>query len=157
MAQFSLPLTRLIHENLSIVMTFAFSRRPLETMIDETFKGEWKYLNKAIFSISEERVEKACFELAMFLRILDDDQDISGYDAQLPGRDYGRLIAEGKPDKVLSLRDVPNKIIHASKLEWDFSDEMRPLLICHGRESEKWVRAEVKIIAVAALCGQLMS
>ena len=68
MSRFSLPLTRLVHENLSIVMCFAYSRKPLEKMIQAKFKGEWKYLNKALFEISAEQAEKACVELALFLR-----------------------------------------------------------------------------------------
>ena len=68
-SQFSIPLTRLIHENLSIVMSFAYSRKPLSHLMDAKFQGEWKYLNRALFEVSAERVEKACLELALFLRI----------------------------------------------------------------------------------------
>ncbi len=67
MSRFSLPLTRLVHENLSIVMCFAYSRKPLKKMIQAKFKGEWKYLNKALFEISAQQAEKACVELALFL------------------------------------------------------------------------------------------
>src|SRR5205814_3642499 len=79
MSRFSLPLTRLVHENLSIVMCMAYSRKPLEKMIQEKFKGEWKYLNNALFEISAEQAEKACVQLALFLRTLDDEDAISAY------------------------------------------------------------------------------
>jgi len=50
MSHFSLPLTRLVHENLSIVMCFAYSRKSLSKMVEgNKFMGEWKYLNKALF------------------------------------------------------------------------------------------------------------
>jgi len=52
MSRFSLPITRLIHENLSIIMCFAYSQRPLENMVNVDFRGEWKYLNKTLFDIS---------------------------------------------------------------------------------------------------------
>ena len=65
MAEFSLPLTRLIHENLSVLMNFAFARAPLEALVAK-FQGEWKYLRKALFDISESRAEKACLELALW-------------------------------------------------------------------------------------------
>ena len=157
MSKFSLPLTQLIHENLSIVMNFSFSRRPLEQLIKTKFDGEWKYLRKALFSMSEQRAEKACIELAIFMRLLDDQEDISGYLAQTSGRHFGNLLMKNKPSKRLKLRDVANKIIHASSLEWEFSTENRPILICHSQKAEKWIRAEVDIVAVAAFCGQLIS
>src|SRR5207249_11619378 len=72
MGRYSLPLTPLIHENLSALMSFAYSRKPLMELMGG-FSGEWKYLNKALFEISDERAEKACSELALFLRRRDDD------------------------------------------------------------------------------------
>jgi len=79
MSRFSLPLTSLVHENLSIIMSFAYSRKPLKNMVEAKFKGEWKYLNKALFEISAQHAEKACVELALFLRTLDDEEEISAY------------------------------------------------------------------------------
>jgi hypothetical protein len=153
---FSLPMTQLVHENLSIMMTFAFSRKPLERYM-ERFAGEWEYLRKSLFEISEQRAEKACLELALFLRLVDDEQDISGYHKQTGGPDFGRLVLKnGQIDK-LQLRDVCNKIIHASGLTWDFSHEADPVLICHSQNQEKWVRAEVDLFALAGFCGDIMS
>jgi len=154
MIKFSLPLTQLIHEKLSIIMTFVFSRQPLEELIKDNFKGYWKYLNKAIFEISEQRAEKACLELAMFLRLLDNDQKISEYIEQRNSFTFGRLIKNNKPGEVLSIRDVCNKIIHASDFIWDFPNKY---LICNSQEPDKWIRAEIEIISLAALCGELIS
>ena len=160
MSGYSLPLTRLIHENLSVVMCFAYSRKPLVELMDH-FKGEWKYLNKALFEISEQRAEKACLELALFLRILDDEEKISEYFASTASPpNCGKLVMKGGSDEVLPLREVANKVIHSSRLEWDFSDQ-QPVLVCHARPEQiekcKWVRAEVNVVALAAVCGGLMS
>lgn len=157
MSQFSIPLTRLVHENLSIIMCFAYSRKPLKKMIYTKFAGEWKYLNKALFDISEERAEKACLELALFLRMLDDEQRISEYHRQVGSPECGRLIMKDGSDKGLTFRDVVNKVIHCLRLEWSFPKEDEPQLICHSRDEEKWVRAEVDIVEFACFCGQLMS
>ena len=157
MKHFSIPITRLIHENISVIMNFVFSKGPLEQLVGKSFQGEWKYLRKALFNLSEERAEKACLELALFMRMLDDDADISGIYERSGEHDFGRLVIKDKPDKDLSLREVSNKIIHASKLEWDFSWQAEPRLICQTREPKKWIRTEVDIIAVAAACGQIMS
>jgi hypothetical protein len=155
-SSFSLPFTRLVHENLSIVMTFAFSRRPLEELVQDKFLGEWKYLRKMLFEISTERAEKAAIELAVFLRLLDDEEDISGFLAT-SGRGFGTLVDKSGKRKPLKFRDVANKIIHASGLEWDFSLENQPILVCHSRDKEKWSRAEISVVALSAMAGNIIS
>ncbi len=153
---FSLPMTHLVHENFSVIMAFAFSRKPLERYM-ERFAGEWEYLRKALFEIAEQKAEKACLELALFLRLVDDEQHISGYYKQIGGRNFGRLVLKDGQVGNLQLRDVCNKIIHAKGLSWAFSDEADPMLICHSQDQEKWVRAEVDLFALAGFCGGLMS
>jgi len=157
MSNFALPLTTLVHENLSIVMDFCFSRRPIDQLVSTKFQGEWKYLRKALFSMSEQRAEKAALELAVFMRLLDDRDDISGYLNQTSTWSFGRLIIEGKPDQTLKMRDVANKIIHAAELKWDLSNADNPILVCVSQKKDKWLRAEVEVVALAAFCGGLMS
>jgi hypothetical protein len=108
--RFSLQLTRLVHENLSIIMCFAYSRKPLSEMIESKFKGEWKYLNKALFDVSSERAEKACLELALFLRMLDDEQGISAYHTATKNiPNCGKLIMKDGTEKVITFRDVAKR------------------------------------------------
>jgi len=148
----------LVHENLSIVMCFAYSRKPLSEMLEGKFEGEWKYLNKALFDVSAERAQKACLELALFLRMLDDEEKISAYHAATDNvPNCGRLIMKDGSEKVLTFREVANKVIHSSRLQWEVLKSPDPVLICHTRDKEHWLRAEVDIVAVAAVCGQLMS
>ena len=157
MSGISLSLTRLVHENLSIVMCFAYSQKPLVDMIDSKFKGEWKYLNKALFEISAEQAEKACVELALFLRTLDDEDAISAYHrATRRVPECGNVVFRDGSTEILTFREVTNKIIHAGAIEWDLL-KADPLLICRARDREPWIRAEVDLIAFAAVCGQLMS
>jgi len=89
--------------------------------------------------------------------MLDDEEKISDYHAQTNVPDCGRLILKDNSVKGLTFREVANKVIHCSRLEWSFPEKAEPILICHTREEEKWLRAEVNIVAVAAVCGQLMS
>jgi hypothetical protein len=140
------------------MMTFAYSRQSLARLLDEKFRGEWKYLRKALFEVSEQRAVKACIELATYLRVLDDEQDLSGYQRKTKAKgDLGRVIKEGQPDEPLFLRDMTNKIVHAAALHWDFTAENSPRLICIGRNPDRWERAEIDIVALAAHCGMLMS
>jgi len=56
---------------------------------------------------------------------------------------------------------VPNKIIHAKGIDWNFSNPREPLVICHAAEAEHarfdWTRAEVFVKAFAAVCAALAS
>jgi len=100
------------------------------------FKGYWKYLEKALFEISAERAEKACLELALFLRTLDDHEETSDYykiTRRIP--DGGSMYLKDGSSQMLTFREVTNKIIHASRLEWDFTPD-EPQLICMARTSE---------------------
>jgi hypothetical protein len=157
MSRFSQPLTQLIHENLSVLVTFAFSREPLELLRSTRFRGEWKYLDKALFVVSEQRADRACVELATLIRLLDDDEDVSGYLKENANLRFGRVVKEGQLEEPLYLRDLTNKIIHAHRLEWDFSTAGDPRVVCVSRQPERWLRAEIEIVALAGFCGQLMS
>jgi hypothetical protein len=157
---YSLPLNRLVHENLSILMNFCFSWKPLQELVRTHFVGEWKYLNRALFEVSEQRALKAALELAVFMRLLDDREDITGYfnqTNQTKNWNFGRLIFENKPEQILKMRDVANKIIHASELKWDFFNSKKPILICIPQDKDKWIRAEVDIVTLAGFCGGIGS
>jgi hypothetical protein len=155
-SRFSLPLTQLIHENLSVIMTFCFSREPLERLVDTRFQGEWKYLRKGLFEVSERRAQRACLELAMFMRLLDDDEGLSEHLLQMQSTiNFGRLIMKDGSEHALGLRDVANKIIHASTVSWNLQSPDQPVLVCVG-DTEKWARAEIDVVNLASYCGQLM-
>jgi len=157
MSTFPLPLTQLVHENLSIVMTFAFSRGPLERLVEKKFEGEWKYLRKFVFEIAEERAIKGCIELAIYLRALDDEEKMSVWLRENSGRTFGQVTSSDGSTTPLALREVANKIIHAASFSWDFSTENKPFLICMPRDNQRWRQANIDIVALAAFCGQLMS
>jgi hypothetical protein len=153
----SIPLTRVIQENLSIVMTFAYSQQPLAEMFEGRFRGRWQYLHNALFGISAEHAEKAFLELALFLRILDDEQNLSGYFASTKDvPNCGKLIMKNGSEQLLPFREVANKVIHSSQLEWKLEKGADPVLICHTQDEEKWIRAEVDVVALATVCGGLM-
>ncbi len=157
MTTLSLPLSQLVRENLSLVVNFCFARGPLLRLFAEQFKGEWKYLQEALFETPELSANRAALELALFLRLLDDREDFSSYLRASGSWSLGRLIIEGKPNQDLGMRDVANKIIHASRLEWDLTNPDAPVLVCVSHEKERWLRAEVDVVRLAAFCGELMS
>lgn len=148
----------MLHENLSILMCFAYSRKPLDEMVQRMFIGEWEYLRKALVDISEQQAEKACLELALVLRILDDEWKVSDYEKQTGHpNDCGKLILKDGTEKPLPFRKVANKMIHASGLEWDFT-KPDPLLVVYSRDDKwGWLRAEVNVVSLAAVCSMFMS
>lgn len=158
----TIPYTKLSHEKLSIIITFAYSLAKLRSILDNRFKGEWKYLRKTIEDVGSENSIRAFIELASYLRLLDDQKDLSGFLARVnysPGAEqlvFGRVIKQDQPDEPLYLRDLTNKIIHAKNWKWDISNADNPKLICISKEPERWQTAEIDIEAVAGFCGGLM-
>src|SRR2546423_92738 len=95
--------TSIIHENLAVVMTYAFSIGPLIDMRVSKFAGQWKYLEKAIFTIPESRANRAAIELALMFRILDDSEAITS--SSFRGYDFGRLYLTDGQVAPLPLRE----------------------------------------------------
>jgi hypothetical protein len=153
----AMPLTLLIHENLSIIMTFAFSRESLVTLRQGKLRNASKYLDKALFTLSEARAERACLEFAVLLRTLDDMEPMDAGMKAGPPSGFGMLTLPDGSTEALNLREVCNKIIHAEQLTWDWSRHAWPVLVCASRPGQKWTRAEIHLVQVAAVCGAIMS
>jgi hypothetical protein len=149
-------LTRLIHENFSLVMAFAYSQPVLRKVMNERFRGELKYLRKSLHELAEMRANRALMEMATQLRVLDDEQDIAEYFKQLAAEPFGRVTqGDGKFAK-LYYRDMTNKIMHASRFEWDFEDPEKPSVICYPKHKDRWQQAKIALLALAALVACLM-
>jgi len=149
-------ITRLIHENFWIVTSFAFSRPVITKIVDQNFKGEWKYLNKSIHEMSEVRADRALLEMATQLRVLDDAQNLSDYFKKTGKEALGTVVQAGGTVTDLHFRDMTNKIIHAAYFEWVFIDPENPKIICRPYDPGRWVSAEIDLLAVMALVGGLM-
>jgi wyosine [tRNA(Phe)-imidazoG37] synthetase (radical SAM superfamily) len=156
MPNLTLPARQLIRENIATMLTFAFSRQPLEKLYESMFVGEWDKLKDTLFNITQHRAERACLELALLLRYMDDEEKLAEYVEKRTNFTFGRLVLPDNSETELTLRDVANKIIHAKSFEWVESQHTHyPMLVCHSREGEKWARAEVELVNLAAVCGNL--
>jgi hypothetical protein len=120
-------------------------------------KGGWPFLNKALFGYPVELITRDSLELGILLRWLDEDQNLSDYMKSIPEWFLGRVVKQGAADEPLYVRDLTNKLSHSSHFSWDRSNEMDPKLICHSPDPKRWVRAEISMIGLAYLCGQIMS
>jgi len=149
-----LPLTRFLHENMATVITFAFSHWPIRRLIDEKFKGYWEYLEDFAFGVPERNATRACLEIAVLLRLIEEPPAYRKWS-------FGVIYGIDGTTKLLSLKELTNKIIHAEELSWDLSDEKAPKLLCIApdaqKEKYKWTKAEVDIVTLAGHCGTIMS
>jgi hypothetical protein len=151
-----LPYTKLIHEKLSVILTFAFSAEPIESWLKKYFHGDFKFLYKTVNEIGSFNALSAFVELAAFLRLLDDADKLSSQNAGEIGiTDFGRIVKKDGTVDRLNLRDMTNKIIHAKTWRWDVKNLEGPKLICVPNDPEGWAAAEVDISSLAAFCGTL--
>lgn len=153
-----LAMTKLIHENCSIIMTYAFSQPVLSKLLRQMFQGEWKYFRKMLFDVSEERANRALLELAIQLRLLDDKERIAPcFDRGENSLKFGRVFAQDGSMKSMRFRDTTNKILHSSGFDWDFSNDISPKVICHPSDADRWLKAEIDVLNLGVACGELMS
>jgi len=151
------PLKATIHEDLSIVMCYCYSQGPLSEMMEQEFSGEWKFLRKTLFESSALRAERALLELALLLRMVDDEEKISEYDKTTSNvRSCGKLIMRDGSVEPLPFREVANKVIHSVEaVEWRYSPTLDHQVICKAGPGEKWVRAEIGLVDLSFVCGRL--
>jgi hypothetical protein len=154
--QLPIPITKIIQENLSVVMMFAYSQPSLREFRQAHFAGSWPYINEILFTIPEQLATRAMIELALLFRTLDDHEDID--DGSL-GDTFGDLHLKDGGVIPLSIREVANKTIHVKKMEWIFTDPKKPILktTAHDNARERWTHAEIDINTLAAGCAMLAS
>jgi hypothetical protein len=157
----ALPLARLLHDNMAIVITFVFSQAPIKRLIKERFKGRPKRLEAFSFEVPSRNATRACLEIAVLIRLLDDLFKRVNVNYQRQVNCFGVVHRTDKTDEPLTLRELTNKIIHAADLSWDLSDERAPKLICTSSDDQKdkfkWIRAEVDIVNLAFFCAEFSS
>ena len=151
-------ITRLIHENFWLVMAFALSRANIDQLLEKRFHGEWKYLRKSFYELSEVRADRALLEMGTQLRVLDDEEDISDFLKQTKHHPFGTVTQCDGSVTEMHFRDVTNKIIHAGLFEWELSDPLAPKVIClpNAKEEGRWKKAEINLFLLAGLIGSLM-
>jgi len=111
-------ITRLIHNNFWIVLSFAFGQPAVGKLIEQKFRGEWKYLHKSVYELAEMRADRALLEMATQLRVLDDAEGISDYFKQVGREPLGHVIQGDGTRTDLHFRDMTNKLMHGVKYEW---------------------------------------
>ena len=159
----SLQATRLVHEHFGTIMLFVYSRVELGKLVDGRFHGEWKYLHRALFEVPEEKATRALIELALYIRLIDDDEsrELSNYFGERVT--LGEVIGLDGSREPLYIREVANKIIHAARYEWVFpTGDIDPRVVCFPNEDQaargyKWASATINVPNLGSFCGALAS
>jgi hypothetical protein len=101
-----------MHEKLAIIVSFAYSQKPLANMRHR--KGEWKFLEKIVNDIPRQAATQAVVEFALYFRTLDGEQRVTDYwrRAEKPPT-FGMLYMKEGDKERLSAREMSNKVIHA--------------------------------------------
>ena len=148
-------ITRLIHENFWIVLSFAFAQPAVGKFITENFAGDWKYLHKSVYEYAEIRADRALLEMSTQLRVLDDAEKLNYYYKQVKRPSLGEVVQGDGTRTDLHFRDMTNKIMHCVRHEWQLGTD-DPKIILHSDQPKRWQVAEIRIVELMALVGMLM-
>jgi hypothetical protein len=148
-------ITRLIHENWVVVISFALAWPRWTVLLDEQDAvGAGKQLQKS-FELAEHRADRALLEMAIQLRALDDEEHLSNIYKKGKREPLGVVVQSDETVTDLYFRDLTNKIMHAAGFHWLLSDPNSPRVICLPHSQETWQRAEVNLLALMRLIGGL--
>jgi hypothetical protein len=155
----ALPLTRLVYDNMAIVVTFVYSQEPINRLLKEPLRDFWQHVENFSYEVPRRNAIRACLEIAVLIRLIDDQHKIANFLDRHKLRHFGVVYRTDETTTPLHIRELTNKIIHAKELSWDLSDERAPKLICTASDEQKskfkWTRAEVYIEHLVAFCGLL--
>ncbi len=149
-------LARNAQENFATVLMFAFGRDAIGAVINEKFKGEWKYLNKLVYEVSERRADRALLEMTVQLRALDDLNDLNGDYKELKMPSLGKVVQEDGSITELYFRDMTNKIMHAGGFSWELADAKSPKIVCLSNNGTRWKEAHINLVTLMMYQAQLM-
>lgn len=152
--------TEIIHENLCVVLTFAFSRDTVQTYFSNMERGDRHRSFHIMIDLPQRMATRALIELAVLFRALDDVQKLTTFPS-IMNEDFGKLYNyEEQEIGPLPPREVANKIIHSSMIDWDFEDPAEPLIVCFagpGQGRHGWLKATIKVTTLVAVIGCLPS
>jgi hypothetical protein len=148
-------ISRLIHENFWIVLSFVFAQPAIGDVIKQKFEGEWKYLHKSVYENAEIRADRALLEMGTQLRVLDEEQGLNEYFKRAKRPPLGEVIQADGTRTELHFRDMTNKIMHGTYYEWRLGTD-DPKIVIVSDQPTRWQTAEISVISLMALIGGLM-
>jgi hypothetical protein len=148
-------LARNAQHNFGLVLMFAFGRPVVGSVINENFHGEWKFLRKVVYELSERRADRALLELAAQLRALDDLNELNNSFMQQKMPPLGKVVQGDGSETPLYFRDMTNKIMHAGGFSWELADLKDPIIVCLSNDGTRWKEAHIKLTKLMMYLGGL--
>lgn len=148
---------RLVHERLATIATFAYSQIPLAQLRRAKFTGQWPSLETFLHELPKVEANKALMELALYFRTLDDRENLTDYWKATDVPSVGVLYLRDGSTEPLSPREMSNKVIHAESVEWQFFSDQMIICTAGANAHENWLRAEIMLVKLIAVGGQLQS
>jgi hypothetical protein len=148
-------ITRLIHDNFWIVLSFSFGQPAIVRVINDKFAGEWKYLNKTVHERAEMRADRALLEMATQLRVLDDEQKLSDVFKQTKRGPLGTVVQADGTRADLHFRDMTNKVMHGNSYEWKLGSD-DPIIVIHSDQPKRWMTAELRVLELMGYLGGII-
>lgn len=148
-------LVRNAQENFATVLMFAFGQPAVGAVINEKFQGEWKFLNKLIYEVSERRADRALLEMAVQLRALDDLNDLNETYQRQKKPALGTVVQVDGSTTDLYFRDMTNKLMHAGGFSWELADLKGPTVVCLSNDGKRWKEAHIKLVTLMTYMGGL--
>jgi hypothetical protein len=148
-------ITKLLHDNFWIVLSFAFGQPTIAKIMSQKFAGEWNYLHKSVYENAEIRADRALMEMATQLRVLDEAEELNEAFKREQHAPFGIVVQPDGTQTEMHLRDLTDKIIKAERFEWRLCDSSCPKIIVSSNEPERWQHAEISVMALIRLVGSL--
>jgi hypothetical protein len=145
-----------IQRNFSIILMYAFGRDAIGAVINDKFEGEWKFLHKAVYEISERRADRALLEMAVQLSALDDLNDLNSLYQQQNMKPLGAVVQSDGSTTDLYFRDMTNKVMHSNGFSWELAEAKNPKIVCLSNDGARWKLAHIYLVRLMGYLGTLM-
>ena len=89
------------------------------------------------------------------ISLLDDEEGLNAIYSRRKEAIFGIVTQSDERVTDLHFRDLTNKVVHAAGFDWVLTNPERPIIVCHTRNSSRWKRAEIEVIALMELVGGL--
>ena len=108
----ALPLTRLVYDNMAIVVTFVYSQEPINRLLKEPFRDFWQHVENFSYEVPRRNAIRACLEIAVLIRLIDDQHKIANFLDRHKLRHFGVVYRTDETTAPLHIRELTNKILN---------------------------------------------
>jgi hypothetical protein len=117
--------------------------------------GDSRFLYNACYNRPKQQANIVLLELAIHLRLFEDVYGLPETWKHAGGIVFGKVFKLDGKEEELYFRDMTNKIIHTTSIDWDLSNPDNPVIVSHSDNPARWLKAEIQIHCLVAFCSNL--